>query len=77
MKLHADVAEALRNAPDDWRKTLALTLAAEIEAVPNASMARELRSVMAAIDETLVPDEVTTVDDLRSRRASRIAGAAS
>ncbi len=59
-----------------WRATLARTLAVALDDVPNASMARELRALMHEIVDGVEPEEVGVADDLRARRAARIADSA-
>lgn len=69
------VDAALKDAPDGWRKTLARVLADALDVEPNASMARELRAVMTEIAESQKPEVSSVADDLRARRAARIAEA--
>lgn len=60
-----------------WRAQLALQLAGSLDAAPNASMARELRSVMKEIQSESAPVEVDGLDrivDLASRRKSASSG---
>lgn len=76
MSVSVAVSAALESHPEDWRTTLARTLAAALDSEPNASMARELRALMAAIEEGAEPEVSSVADDLRARRARRIADAA-
>lgn len=61
-----------------WRADLALTLASALDDEPNASMARELRSLMTELGSTAVVSAARsdTGDDLAAARALRIAAAA-
>ncbi|HMA26069.1 MAG: hypothetical protein ACM33U_09165 [Solirubrobacterales bacterium] len=60
----------------DWRAELARKLARALDHEPNASMARELRALMGQIEASEESSGDRTVDDLRARRAARIARAA-
>lgn len=64
-------------AVSGWRAETALSLAAALDDEPNASMARELRSLMTELGSTAVVSAAKgdTGDDLASKRASRIAAA--
>lgn len=75
MSVLSAVSEALEGKPEDWRTTLARTLASALDSEPNASMARELRALMTAIEEAEAPEVSSVADDLRARRARRIAEA--
>lgn len=75
MTVSEAVSDALEGRLEDWRTTLARTLAAALDAEPNASMARELRALMTAIEEGAEPEVSSVADDLRARRARRIADA--
>jgi hypothetical protein len=70
------VDRALAEIPDDWRTAVARMLADQLDGdEPNASMARELRAVMAQVTaETPAPAD--TADELRKRRADRQSRAA-
>jgi transcriptional regulator GlxA family with amidase domain len=73
--LRAWVDVALEAIVDDWRTALARRLADELEVEPNASMARELRALMAQIDAER-PEVRDAGDELRAKRAERLAQAA-
>lgn len=75
MSVSEAVRDALEGRTPDWRTTLALTLAAALDEEPNASMARELRALMAAIDETAPAAGGTPLDELKRRRQRRSAAA--
>lgn len=72
----AEVEDALAEVPEGWEKALARNLAAALDDEPNASMAKELRMLMAAITDDAEPEERSTADELRAKRAARQAGAA-
>lgn len=76
MTLHKTVSDALTDVPKDWRTELALTLAASLDEEPNASMARELRALMNAIEDAKEPEVSSSADELRARRAARLADTA-
>ena len=61
-----------------WRAQTALTLAATLDDEPNASMARELRSLMTELGSSAkaVAAKGDIGDDLAAGRAARIAAAA-
>lgn len=75
--LEAVVAELEQLGVSGWRAAAARTLAAELDSEPNASMARELRSLMVDLGSKGGAGEVKgdLGDDLASRRAARIAAA--
>lgn len=73
MTVSAAVSEALSDVPQDWRTTLALTLAAALDDEPNASMARELRALMSDIADAAPATGRTPLDELRRRREGRTA----
>lgn len=54
-----------------WSAQVALTLAAELDAEPNASMARELRSVMAVLMGNAKAVRVDSVDEVAAARRAR------
>ena len=54
-----------------WRAELALQLARSLDEFPNASMARELRSVMNELQANSLPVEVDDLDELTARREKR------
>lgn len=56
---------------EDWRAELARVLADQLDAEANASMARELRSVMEAIEGEAPDVGGTPLDELARRRAVR------
>lgn len=55
----------------DWRSELARRLALELDVEPNASMAKELRQLMAELEGEAVVREGTALDELARRRAAR------
>lgn len=75
MSVRSHIDAALKDRPDDWRSALARTLADALDDEPNASMARELRALMNNILDDMQPAETSKADELRARRAARIAGA--
>lgn len=77
MSVYAGVRDALDGLEDDWRKRLALTLALALDDAPKASDAKELRSLMAELTGDEGTQEVDAEDELRARRAARIAAAKS
>ena len=77
MSVRERVDAALAGVPQDWRTSLAQTLASAMDGEPNASMARELRSVMADIDAEKPQAGGTGLDELERRRAARGAATAS
>lgn len=74
-RVRREVDRALAGRPVDWRTELARTLAASLDVEPQASMARELRALMGAMDANEPAKEVGDVDDLAARRAARRAAA--
>lgn len=59
-----------------WRRDIALALASAMDESPNASTAKELRTLMAElVDAPAVKGDVS--DDLASKRAARRAAASS
>lgn len=59
-----------------WRREVAISLAEKLDEEANASMARELRSLMAETGSSAVPvKKGSTGDDLARQRAARIAKA--
>lgn len=75
LSVRTEVDRALDGVPEDWRTELARTLAEALDHEPNASMARELRAVMGAIEAQNPAKEGSSVDDLAARRAQRRAAA--
>lgn len=63
-----------RYPEDDWRAELARTLATQLDERPQAAMARELRQTLTELEASIEPDR-GFVDELRARRAARIAAA--
>jgi hypothetical protein len=68
----ASVAAVLAGQ-EGWRVTLALTLAKDLDRQPNASVARELRTLMHELAEDAPAEETSVPDQLRARRAKRVA----
>ena len=66
---HLPVAEQ-----NGWKAQTALTLAATMDSEPNASIARELRSVMNDIEAGHVVEAGDFLDELSSRRESKSTG---
>lgn len=64
----ATLPQADRNG---WRAQLALQLAESLDDQPNASMARELRSVMNEIQSLSVPAEEDDLDKIINLNAKR------
>lgn len=57
-----------------WKAQTALTLAGTMDAEPNASIARELRSVMNDLEAGNIAEEGDFLDELSSRRESKSTG---
>ena len=72
MAVHSSVQEELSGVDlPGWKRDLILALAASIDAAPNASSAKELRSLMDEV-VTAVPEKQGDVsDDLAAKRAAR------
>lgn len=77
MAIFNAVSEVIGNLPesdkDGWQAQLALQLATSLDETPNASMARELRSVMKDIESNTVAVEEDALDkiiDLAAKRKS-------
>ena len=75
--LYAVQVELESLAVSGWRAETALSLAASLDDVPNASMARELRSLMTELGSTAVVSAAKgdTGDELAADRSARIAAA--
>ena len=75
--LVAVVDELASLGASGWRAETALTLAATLDVEPNASMARELRSLMTELGSSAkaVAAKGDVGDDLAAGRAARIAAA--
>lgn len=74
--LEVEIQSLPEGAQDSWRLEMARALAREMDAKPNASMARELRSVMKDVAADLPASvEGDLSDDLASKRRARIAAA--
>lgn len=54
-----------------WERELALALAGEMDESPNASLAKELRSVMADLGAAKPVESGDVADDLAAKRAER------
>ena len=67
------VNAAVAGFPRDWRVEAALALAGSLDDAPNASSSRELRALMADIEDQRPAREGTTLDELQRRRAARSA----
>ena len=57
-----------------WKAQTALTLARTMDAEPNASIARELRSVMNDLEAGNIAETGDFLDELASRRESKSTG---
>jgi len=77
VSVEAELGKLPDAAQSSWFAQLARTLARSLDDQPNASMARELRSLMKDISESsaLAGAEVDLGDDLARRRADRISKA--
>lgn len=71
------LVELDRLGVDGWRREIALALAYQLDAEPNASIARELRLLMQEAAASAIPKESSLVDDLKQRRERRKFKAAS
>lgn len=63
--------EAALGGRSDWRAEVARALARQLDIEPNASLARELRTVMGGIEDEALSVGGTPLDELARRRASR------
>lgn len=77
MAIFNAVSEVIESLPesdqDGWQAQLALQLAASLDETPNASMARELRSLMKDIESNAIAVEEDALDkiiDLAAKRKS-------
>jgi hypothetical protein len=69
-------AELARLNVSGWRSEVALALAAALDEEPNASMAKELRSLMVDLGSAAsAAKKGSTGDELAKQRAARIAKA--
>lgn len=59
---------------DGWKAQTALTLARTMDAEPNASIARELRSVMNDLEAGNIAEVGDFLDELSTRRESKSTG---
>jgi hypothetical protein len=69
-----DKVKDVLDGRSDWRSELARRLALELDVEPNASMAKELRQLMAELEDEAAPKEGTALDELNARRARRATG---
>lgn len=79
--VYAAVHKAIAELPEErWTSvdaTVALTLAEALDnQVGGAAAAKELRSIMASLCGEVEPPEASKSDDLRAKRAARLADAA-
>lgn len=78
MAVFASVEAAIARLPvgerDGWKAQTALTLARTMDAEPNASIARELRSVMNDLEAGNIAETGDFLDELASRRESKSTG---
>lgn len=66
------VQKALEGEPgQEWQRTLAVTLAAEMDSKPNASIAGQLRAVMDELGVAATEQKGDVSDDLAAKRAAR------
>jgi hypothetical protein len=78
MSVLHEVEEALSASPGlAWQRALAVSLAAEMDEKPNASIAKELAALMTALGAASVVKKGDVSDDLASRRAERRKAASS
>lgn len=66
-----DRVDAALGGRSDWRAEVARSLARQMDAEPSASVARELRAVMGAIEGDAPDVGGTPLDELARRRAAR------
>lgn len=69
--VEAEIAGLAEVSQVSWPAQVARTLAAELDVEPNASMARELRSVMGALMAGSQPAKVDAVDEIAAARRAR------
>lgn len=69
--VEADILRLSDSSQVSWEAQVARTLAAELDSEPNASMARELRSVMGALMAVAQPAKVDAVDEIAAARRAR------
>lgn len=60
-----------------WQRALALALAEAMDESPNASTAKELKTLMAELGAAQVEAKVAVSDDLAARRTARRRAASS
>jgi hypothetical protein len=78
MSVLYEVETALADNPGlPWQRALAVSLAAEMDEKPNASIAKELAGLMTALGAANVEKKGDVSDDLASRRAARRKAASS
>ena len=75
--VEADIATLPEASRDSWRVEVARALAKEMDEKPNASFARELRAVMKELRADVPVAKGDVSDDLKSRRAARLAASGS
>lgn len=72
MSVLAEVEMALEGLScEGWQRELALSLATGMDDSPNASLAKELRSVMAELGAEKSVESGDVADDLAAKRAER------
>lgn len=72
MTVHSEVAAALEDVKcEGWQRELVLSLATGMDDSPNASLAKELRSLMAELGASAPVESGDVADDLAAKRAER------
>lgn len=72
MSVLKEVRAALRGVKcTPWERELAVSLAREMDESPNASLAKELRSVMGELAKAKPVEKGDVADDLAAKRAER------
>lgn len=69
--VEAELGRLSKGDQQSWSAQVALTLAEALDDEPNASMARELRSVMAVLMGNAKAVRVDSVDEVAAARRSR------
>lgn len=72
MSVHSEVAAALEDVVcEGWQRELVLSLASGMDESPNASLAKELRSLMAELGAESKQEVGDVSDDLAAKREER------
>lgn len=69
--VEADLARLSEDVQSSWGAEVARALAAALDGEPNASMARELRSVMTSLSAGSKSVKVDSVDEIAAARRAR------